>query len=100
MTKIKINSVDNSIVVGGAVNNSSVSINNCSNNTIFDEIYGVIRGIEDDESRTLLELVVGNMKNTVGTSEFSLHYKKFMSAIADHVTILLPFATGLAQLIP
>ncbi|TQV89388.1 hypothetical protein [Aliikangiella coralliicola] len=100
MTDIKVGDSKNSVIVGGSVSNSTVSVNvQNSDMKIFDDLQNALAEIDDENTRKSLEVAIEQMKGSVGTPTFATHYKNFMSIASDHVTVLSPFISNLAQLL-
>ena len=70
-----------------------------------DELFANIRsaieeGMPDAEHRESALDAVRGMEAAAGTASFVEHYTRFVSVIADHITLIAPFIPALTQLIP
>lgn len=78
----------------------SVNLVDVNPEQLFRKLRGALaQEVEDDDKRDLLLRRVSDMKNTHGTGGFLDAYKDFISAAADHMTVIAPFIPGLAQLL-
>jgi hypothetical protein len=67
---------------------------------LFTDLANAItQGVSEDKGRADLLKAVQDMREAKQNGTFLASYQKFMTSIADHVTIVSPFLPALAQLL-
>jgi hypothetical protein len=84
------------------LNSNDLSVNVVDVNP--DELFKALRGaiaqdVEDEDKRELLLRQVGELKKANGTPKYLEAYKEFVSTVADHLGVVMPFMTALSQLL-
>ena len=64
---------------------------------VFSELRIALEQIDKSDSKQNLIQLVNDMENSVGKATFTEKYKNFMSNAADHITVVTPFVTKLAE---
>ena len=83
-------------------NNNSQEINLASHNhsQLFIDIKSTLsNGIQDTTERESVLLKLQELESSIGSPAYLSNYQSFMSAAANHMTILAPFLPVLSQLI-
>ncbi|WP_440951309.1 hypothetical protein [Methanosphaerula subterraneus] len=87
--RVNINSVDQSTNIVKYVDMSQ-----------FDEIETVINQIQDERERIIWLNSFNDLKGSVRTESYVQKYQQFIATAADHITLIAPFMTFLAGLLP
>ncbi|RKD94140.1 hypothetical protein [Marinifilum flexuosum] len=86
-SRVNINSIDNS---SNIYNDPSL---------LFEEIKQTLESIAEKEIQETSLQLLEDLKNTHNTPDFIGNYQKFISTLANHMTIIAPFIPALTQLI-
>ena len=78
----------------------SVNVISNQNEVIFEQLRALLEeSIADMEIRNLLLEKVDEMERSRGSGSFTMAYKEFISAAADHMTILAPLLPMLSAML-
>ncbi|RPF50715.1 hypothetical protein [Vibrio crassostreae] len=82
------------------INSTDQSVNYVveNNDTLFEQVRELVRSIENEEDREVILASVDDMQDSQGTVGFVPSYQKFLSSIADHITVFTPVLGALAGL--
>ena len=80
-------------------NSNSFNSNNNFNYIPFNEIREMLNGITDKSVKNEALLYLENMENSEDEKIFEMNYSKFISKIADYITILTPIVTLISKYI-
>lgn len=78
---------------------SSVNVVNVAPDTLFEEIRSALTAASDAQTEALLERLA-ELKRTQGSGDYLGAYQRFITAAANHMTLIAPFISALAQLLP
>jgi hypothetical protein len=84
------------------INSSDRSVNvvNVTTENLFVELRRALEGSDiAAPTRSAIASIVDEMEAARGKPSFIKHYRDFISAVADHVTIFAPFIPALTQLL-
>jgi hypothetical protein len=83
------------------VGSTDNSTNLVGSSAVFGDLQTAIEtGISDEAAREMLIGVVREMRESQGTDGFVGAYQRFISAAANHMTIIAPFLPALTALLP
>ncbi|MCY1367052.1 hypothetical protein D9M69_539680 [compost metagenome] len=86
--RVNINSAD-----------SSVNIVNTEANKIFAQLKESVAKIQDPIQRSEIEFSVNEMEKAHGSNDFLQKYQSFITAAANHMTVLAPVLPALTSLL-
>jgi len=67
---------------------------------VFSDIRNAIdRGLPDNSERNAILSKLGDLEKAVNTGDFLSKYQEFISTVANHMTIILPFIPALTQML-
>ena len=86
--RVNVNSTDNSINVS-AVDNS----------VVFRDLRNALGGIQDEDLREKLGVLVNRLEQSQGTASFTAPYREFLAVAANCMTVIAPFLPALSQML-
>ncbi|TCT10822.1 hypothetical protein EDC26_10141 [Paralcaligenes ureilyticus] len=83
------------------VNSTDHSVNNISNeiSNVFAQVRDAVAQIPDDSAKEEIQQIVNKMEHAHGSNDFLQKYQAFVTAAADHITILGPVIPALSALL-
>ena len=87
---LNVNGNNNTIIVDSP--NTKIQIDN-----VFTEIAKELNKITDEDIKRISLEVLKEMENRKGTSSYKESYMKFISVLADHMTVITPFILPLSK---
>lgn len=82
-----------------ASTDSSTNIIDQPSTNVFGNLMGAAASIQNDAKRVTIETAIREMQESYGTESFADKYKRFMSVIADHITVFAPMLPALSALL-
>ncbi|WP_025117125.1 GLUG motif-containing protein [Lysinibacillus fusiformis] len=83
---------------GGEIENSTGNMRIISTeDNVFNDLRIALEQIDKSDAKQNLIQLVNDMENSVGEITFTDKYRNFMSNVADHITVVTPFLTKLAE---
>jgi hypothetical protein len=86
--RVNVNSADNSINVATV-----------DNSIVFRDLRSALTGLQDEDLRARLGVLIDKLERTQGTIPFTGTYKEFLSVAANCMTIIAPFLPALSQML-
>lgn len=68
------------------------------NEALFEQVRELLNSVENEKDRQIISSSIDEMQNSQGTASFVPSYQKFLSSIADHITVFTPVLGALAGL--
>lgn len=78
---------------------SSTNIVNTETTYLFSQMRDLLDQISNEGDRQKIAEAIDGMEISCGSNDFVMRYQKFMSLLADHITIFAPFLPALAELL-
>jgi hypothetical protein len=83
------------------INSKDSSVNTVTtvSSQVFVQLRDALRQIDDPKEREQISSSIDSLESSCGTRDFIWNYQQFMSVIADHMTVFMPFLPALARLL-